>query len=91
MADYRMSQEQRMDEAVDRHLDITAETCPMTFVRTRLALDRMQQGQVLQVLMKGEEPRRNVPRTATEQGHTVLELVELEDGLARLRLRKGSA
>jgi tRNA 2-thiouridine synthesizing protein A len=86
-----MSQEQRMDESVDRHLDITAETCPMTFVRTRLALDRMQQGQVLQVLMKGEEPRRNVPRTATEQGHAVLELVELDGGLARLRLRKGPA
>jgi len=86
-----MSQEQRMDETVDRHLDITAETCPMTFVRTRLALDRMQPGQVLQVLMKGEEPRRNVPRTAMEQGHAVLELVELEGGLARLRLRKGPA
>jgi len=86
-----MSQEQRMDETVDRHLDITAETCPMTFVRTRLALDRMQPGQVLQVLMKGEEPRRNVPRTATEQGHVVLELVELEGGLARLSLRKGPA
>jgi tRNA 2-thiouridine synthesizing protein A len=86
-----MSQEQRMDESVDRHLDITAETCPMTFVRTRLALDRMQQGQVLQVLMKGDEPLRNVPRTATEQGHAVLELVELDGGLARLRLRKGPA
>jgi len=86
-----MPQEQRMDETVDHHLDITAETCPMTFVRTRLALDRMRPGQVLQVLMKGEEPRRNVPRTATEQGHAVLELVELEGGLARLRLRKGPA
>lgn len=86
-----MSQEQQMDETADRQLDITVETCPMTFVRTRLALDRMQPGEVLQVLMKGEEPRRNVPRTATEQGHTVLEMVELPEGLTRLRLRKGPA
>jgi TusA-related sulfurtransferase len=61
----------------------------MTFVRTRLALDRMQPGQVLEVLMKGDEPRRNVPRTATEQGHAVLSFREEPDGTARLRLRKG--
>src|ERR1700689_2904757 len=56
----------------DRELDITAEVCPMTFVRTRLALDRMAPGQTLLVRLRGEEPLRNVPRTATEQGHTVL-------------------
>ena len=29
------------EQAPDHFLDITGETCPMTFVRTRLALDRM--------------------------------------------------
>jgi TusA-related sulfurtransferase len=80
-----------MDETADRHLDISAETCPMTFVRTRLALDRMAAGQVLEVLMKGEEPRRNVPRTAREQGHAVLSAQEEPGGLTRIRLRKGGA
>lgn len=61
----------------------------MTFVRTRLALDRMLPGQVLEVLLRGEEPRRNLPRTATEQGHTVLLLREEADGNTRLLLRKG--
>jgi TusA-related sulfurtransferase len=55
-----------------REIDITAELCPMTFVRTRLALDRMQPGEVLKVLLRGDEPSRNVPRTAAEQGHAVL-------------------
>jgi Sulfurtransferase TusA len=36
-------------ETVDQELDITKEVCPMTFVRTRLALDRMRPGQVLRV------------------------------------------
>ena len=31
----------------DSRIDITRDTCPMTFVRTRLALDRMAPGQVL--------------------------------------------
>jgi TusA-related sulfurtransferase len=60
------------EQIADRDLDITAETCPMTFVRVRLALDRMAAGQVLRVRLKGEEPIRNVPRTAAEQGHRVL-------------------
>ncbi|HEY8613807.1 MAG TPA: sulfurtransferase TusA family protein [Roseomonas sp.] len=69
-------------------LDITRETCPMTFVRTRLALDRMAPGEILLVALRGEEPRRNVPRTATEQGHTVLGLEEDPDGTVRLWIRK---
>ena len=84
-----MHQEQWGNETPDSHIDITAETCPMTFVRTRLALDRLAPGQVLEVLLKGEEPRRNIPRTALEQGHAVLEQHERADGALCLRLRRG--
>ncbi|MBY0338018.1 MAG: sulfurtransferase TusA family protein [Acetobacteraceae bacterium] len=71
------------------HLDISTETCPMTFVRMRLLLDRLPAGAVLDVRFRGEEPRRNLPRAAAEQGHTVLALEDLADGLGRLVLRKG--
>ena len=70
------------------HLDISAETCPMTFVRTRLALDRMRSGEVLRLRLKGEEPRRNIPRTAAEQGHTVLAERQEPDGSTLLWLRR---
>jgi tRNA 2-thiouridine synthesizing protein A len=73
----------------DQELDITSEVCPMTFVRTRLALDRMRPGQVLLVRLRGEEPLRNVPRTACEQGHQVLSLETDADGVATLLLRRG--
>lgn len=76
------------EQNADRTLDITAETCPMTFVRVRLALDRMARGQILKVRLKGEEPLRNIPRTAAEQGHAVLR--QAPDGEAALLwLRKG--
>ena len=75
--------------SADRELDITAEVCPMTFVRTRLALDRMAPGQTLLVRLRGEEPLRNVPRTAREQGHTVLSLDTGPDGVTQLLLRRG--
>lgn len=73
---------------VDLTLDITSETCPMTFVRVRLGLDRLAAGAVLEVLLKGEEPRRNVPRTAEEQGHLVLSETLRADGITRLLLRR---
>jgi tRNA 2-thiouridine synthesizing protein A len=72
----------------DSTLDIRADTCPMTFVRTRLALDRMAPGQVLRVHLKGEEPRRNIPRTAAEQGHQLLAEQDLPGGEALLWLRR---
>jgi len=61
----------------------------MTFVRTRLALDRMSPGSVLLVRLRGDEPLRNVPRTAAEQGHQVLSVATGADGVSEIRLRRG--
>ncbi len=72
----------------DATLDITGEVCPMTFVRTRLALDRMARGQTLLVRLRGEEPRRNVPASATALGHAVLAETADADGTVRLWLRR---
>ena len=73
----------------DATLDITRDVCPMTFVRTRLALDRLRPGQTLLIRLRGEEPTRNVPRTAAEQGHEVLALTPEGDGVHTLLLRRG--
>jgi TusA-related sulfurtransferase len=75
--------------AHDRAIDITTETCPMTFVRTRLALDAMTSGQVLLVRLRGADPLANVPRAAADQGHDPLELEEQPDGAWLLTIRKG--
>jgi tRNA 2-thiouridine synthesizing protein A len=53
-------------------IDITGEVCPMTFVRTKLMLERMRSGEVLSVRLRGEEPLRNVPRAARDEGHIIL-------------------
>jgi TusA-related sulfurtransferase len=76
------------DLAFDRMIDITADLCPMTFVRTRLALDRMASGEVLLVRLTGAEPRENVPRTAEAQGHAVLHCETGMDDVTQLWLRR---
>jgi hypothetical protein len=44
----------------------------------------------LLVRLRGEEPLRNVPRTAREQGHEVLSLDTGPDGISVLWLRRGT-
>jgi tRNA 2-thiouridine synthesizing protein A len=70
-------------------VDITREVCPMTYVRTKLALEGLLPGEVLEVRLRGEEPRRNVPASARDEGHTVLSLVGQPDGSDVLLLRRG--
>lgn len=78
-------------QCADSTVDVTKDICPMTFVRTRLALDRIKPGQTLLVRMKGEEPLRNVPRTAREQGHEIVSLETDADGISLLLLRKAGS
>ena len=54
-----------------RTLDITGLTCPMTWVRTKLELERMAAGDVLTVACAPGEALENVPRSAEEAGHEV--------------------
>jgi len=53
-------------------LDITHETCPMTFVKVKLKLAHMANGEQLEVLLNAGEPLENVPRSCEEQGYKVL-------------------
>ena len=71
----------------DREIDITGETCPMTFVRTKLAIEEMKMGEILAVLIRGDEPLVNVPRAVCDHGHAIIEDTELANGLHRLLIR----
>jgi TusA-related sulfurtransferase len=52
-------------------LDITQLRCPLTWVRTKLALDRLAPGEELVVLCPEGEALENVPRSAAAAGHRV--------------------
>lgn len=80
------------EKPADYFLDITTLVCPMTFVRTKLAVERLSAGQTLEVRLNAGEPLANVPRSLAEHGHCVLSVVP-EDaaqpgGIHRLRVQK---
>lgn len=56
----------------DREIDIRGDVCPMTFAKTKIALEEMAVGQVLRVLLDWEPASRNVPRSAELYGDEVL-------------------
>jgi len=58
----------------DNQIDITKEICPMTFVKTKLKLETMSPGQILEVTLREGEPLSNVPQSVKEDGHKILDL-----------------
>lgn len=71
------------------HLDITQDRCPMTFVKTKLELEKLTDGDTLEVLLCEGEPLNNVPKTAREQGFTVSESTHVSGTIHKLVIRKG--
>ena len=67
-------------------LDITKEHCPMTFVKTKLKLAQIAEGDILEVLLA--EPLDNVPRSAKEQGYNVLKVEHVEGTTHKVTIQK---
>jgi TusA-related sulfurtransferase len=61
--------------AAEYFLDITTDVCPLTFVKTKLLLEKMPAGAVAKVRLKGAQPLDNVPRSVAAHGHEVVSLL----------------
>ena len=59
---------------VEYFIDITGDVCPLTFVKTKLLLERMPVGALATVRLKGVQPLDNVPRSVKAHGHEVVSL-----------------
>ncbi len=75
-------------------VDVRAYACPLTYVKTRIALERLAAGEALEVWLRAGEPLENVPRSAAEEGHRVLLAEPLAgggEGEWRVVIEKGAA
>ena len=72
----------------DDTVDITDVVCPVTFVKAKVALEELDEGQVLSIRMNDGEPVQNVPRSIKEEGHQILKLDDNEDGTYTLYVKK---
>lgn len=79
---------QKGGSVMERHSDLTLDLrgtpCPMNWVKTKLTLEEMQPGQVLEVLLDEGDAVRNVPRTVKAEGHKIVRVTPLETGFQLL-------
>ena len=79
-----------MSETVrtDHVIDITDVVCPITFVKVKMALEDIEDGQNLRIHLNEGEPIQNVPRSLKDEDHKVLSVKKREDGTYDLIVKK---
>ncbi|HLE02591.1 MAG TPA: sulfurtransferase TusA family protein [Dehalococcoidia bacterium] len=69
-------------------LDLRGCICPMNWVKTKLALEEMEPGEMIEVWLDDGEPIRNVPRSAAGEGHRVVRVAP-QDSFFRVLIKRG--
>jgi len=74
------------EAAADVAKNFRGVACPLNYVKTKLALEEMEAGEVLSILV-GEDGAQNVPASAAADGHQVLSVTQ-EGDRWRILIRK---
>ena len=74
-------------QSPDGHLDLRGTPCPINFVRTKLQLEKMPAGALLEVWLDAGEPVEQVPDSLTMEGYRIDRLVDC-DGYFALHVRR---
>ena len=72
----------------DKKINIKGLVCPYTFVKAKLAIESMEVGQVLEILLDYEEASRSIPKSMEDHGQKVLKVQKVSDTDWVLQIRK---
>lgn len=72
----------------DRSIDLRGDVCPITFAKTKIALEEMEIGQVLRVVLDWKPAVSNVPRSAEMYGDEILGVTTMSEGEWAVLIRK---
>jgi len=73
----------------DGFIDITDVVCPITFVKVKVAIEELEQGQILEIQMNEGESIQNVPRSLKDEGHRVVSVESNDDSTFTVFVEKG--
>lgn len=77
-----------MSTKSDDFIDITDLICPITFVKSKMKLEDLDAGQILEVKMNEGEPISNLPRSFRDEGHKVVQVDDNGDGTYNVFVEK---
>ena len=69
-------------------IDLRGVSCPTNFVKAKLALEDVDNGAIVQILLDDGEPVKNVPRSLKADGHRLIALKQTDEGHYLLELEK---
>jgi tRNA 2-thiouridine synthesizing protein A len=64
---------------IDRELNLKGKICPYTFVESMLALEEMENGQVLRIIVDYPPAACDVPQSLKGEGYEILEVLKIND------------
>jgi tRNA 2-thiouridine synthesizing protein A len=67
-----------MDKSIIKEIDLLDEICPMTFVKTKLAIERINQGERIKVIFNSQEAKTNVPKSLSEVNHKIIAIRNID-------------
>jgi TusA-related sulfurtransferase len=73
---------------VDKKLDIRGEVCPYTLVKSKLAIEEVEVGQVVEILLDYPEAADSIPKAMLNYGNTVLSVEKLNPKEWKILIRK---
>ncbi len=79
--------ESTLHQTPDAQLDLRGTPCPINFVRTKLRLEQMAPGALLEVWLDPGEPIEQVPDSLAMEGYPI-EAVEDRSGYFALKVRR---
>ena len=69
-------------------LDLSGEVCPVPLVKTRRAMDNMERGDVIEVIVTSKDSEVNIIMAAKELGMKIAKIGTDKDGKWHIRIRK---
>jgi len=73
---------------VNAILDLSGEACPLPLIKARRAMDKMESGDILEVIITDEESKVNITMAAKELGMKIAKIGTNKDGKWHILIRK---
>lgn len=73
---------------IDNRLNIKGVICPYTLVKSKLAIEDLEVGQVLEILLDYPEAADSIPKAMLNYGHTVLKVEKINSTDWIIQVRK---
>lgn len=74
---------------IDKKLDIRGEVCPYTLVKSKLGVESIEVGQIIEIILDYPEASESIPKAMTNYGHSVLKVDKINPKEWIVQVRKG--